>query len=59
MTEDKQLTVYMLIAIIYEERSLVEFLGEPYIQWRKRTPMFIPRLGGSTKADDQDNTITT
>ena len=34
-------TIYMLIAIYYEERNLIEFLGEPYINWRKRTPMFI------------------
>ncbi len=36
-------TVYILIAIQLEERNLVEFLGEGYVEYRKRTPMLIPR----------------
>jgi len=36
------LTLYILIAIAFEERNLVQFLPE-YAAYRKRTPMFIPR----------------
>ena len=36
-------TVYILIAIQLEERNLVEFHGEGYVEYRKRTPMLIPR----------------
>jgi protein-S-isoprenylcysteine O-methyltransferase Ste14 len=37
------LTVYILIAIRYEERDLAAMLGEPYRRWRDATPMFVPR----------------
>ncbi len=36
-------TAYILIAIRFEERNLVEFHGEGYVEYRKRTPMLIPR----------------
>ena len=36
-------TVYMLIAIVYEERNLIQFHGEAYAEYRRRTPMLIPR----------------
>ncbi len=36
-------TVYILIAIYFEERNLVEYHGEGYVEYRKRTPMLIPR----------------
>ena len=35
-------TVYMLVSIPLEERDLLRFLGEPYRQYRERTPMLIP-----------------
>ncbi len=35
-------TVYILIAIYFEERNLVEDYGEGYIEYRKKTPMLIP-----------------
>jgi methanethiol S-methyltransferase len=35
-------TLWILIAIRIEERDLVEFLGEPYRQYRERTPMLVP-----------------
>jgi len=37
-------TVYILIAIQFEERDLIEHHPE-YEQYRKETPMFIPRIG--------------
>ncbi len=45
------LTVYILIAIYYEERNLVEFHGEGYAEYRERTPMLIPRLWKRRAAD--------
>jgi protein-S-isoprenylcysteine O-methyltransferase Ste14 len=38
------MTVYVGIAIGYEERDLLAALGEPYQRWRAATPMFLPRV---------------
>lgn len=38
-------TAYILIAIQFEERDLVDTFGETYVDYRRRTPMLIPRLG--------------
>ncbi|HEY7089447.1 MAG TPA: hypothetical protein VH518_15220 [Tepidisphaeraceae bacterium] len=38
------LTVYMLIAITFEERNLVEHFGEPYVNYRRRVGALIPRF---------------
>lgn len=38
-------TGYVLLAIVYEERDLLRFLGDDYRRWRDATPMFLPRLG--------------
>ena len=35
-------TVYILVAIQIEERDLKRFIGDPYVQYAKRTPMIIP-----------------
>ncbi len=37
------LTIYILIAIYFEERNLVEYHGDGYVEYRRRTPMLIPR----------------
>lgn len=39
-------TGYILVAIIFEERDLSDALGAKYREYRARTPMFFPRLGG-------------
>ena len=40
------MTVYILIAIRYEERDLVGLFGDDYQAYRRRAGMLIPRLGG-------------
>jgi len=37
------LTIYLIIGALFEERKLVREFGEVYIQYRKVTPMLIPR----------------
>jgi protein-S-isoprenylcysteine O-methyltransferase Ste14 len=38
-------TAYILVAIQLEERDLVDALGDDYVQYRRKVPMIIPRLG--------------
>jgi protein-S-isoprenylcysteine O-methyltransferase Ste14 len=46
------LTVYMVIAVYFEERNLVEHFGEAYAQYRRQVPMLIPLPGRAAgKAD--------
>lgn len=37
-------TAYVLVAIVYEERDLGNALGEEYLEYRERTPKFVPRI---------------
>ena len=37
-------TAYILVAIQLEERDLVDAFGQTYVEYRRRTPMLIPRL---------------
>ncbi len=39
-------TVYILIAIRFEEHDLVAEHGARYVEYRKQVPMLVPRLGG-------------
>lgn len=39
-------TVYIFIAIVFEERDLLNFLGDDYKQWRASTPMILPFTKG-------------
>jgi len=39
------MTAYILIAIRYEERDLVKFLGEDYERYQEKVPMLIPKFG--------------
>ena len=43
------MTVYILIAIYYEERDMVKFFSE-YGEYRKKVPMLIPRFFGNRDA---------
>ena len=40
------LTAYMAAAALVEERDLVEFYGQAYLDYRRRVPMFVPWLTG-------------
>jgi protein-S-isoprenylcysteine O-methyltransferase Ste14 len=44
------MTAYMLIAIKYEEKDLLDAHGEPYAEYRRQTPMFIPIGKGTSTA---------
>ncbi len=39
------LTVYILIAIYFEERDLIAYFGDRYRTYRAQVPMFVPRPG--------------
>ena len=43
------ITVYLLIAIYFEERDLVEFLGQDYANYRMNVPMLVPRIFARSK----------
>jgi protein-S-isoprenylcysteine O-methyltransferase Ste14 len=39
------LSAYILVALRYEERDLVEHIGEPYRRYREQVPALLPRPG--------------
>lgn len=42
------MTVYVLIAIRYEERDLVDYYGDKYVDYRKRVGTLVPGIGKRT-----------
>lgn len=44
-------TAYILIAIQLEERDLVTAFGDDYVEYRRRTPMLVPRLWPSRRPE--------
>ncbi len=44
------MTGYMLLAVVFEERDLVAHFGRQYEDYRRRVPMFVPRLGAANPA---------
>jgi methanethiol S-methyltransferase len=47
------LTGYMALAAVFEERDLVAHFGGQYVEYRRRVPMFVPRLSVSSIAIDE------
>jgi protein-S-isoprenylcysteine O-methyltransferase Ste14 len=47
------LTLYMAIAVVFEERDLVAHFGDEYRDYQRRVPKYIPRLGAATPADSE------
>jgi protein-S-isoprenylcysteine O-methyltransferase Ste14 len=39
------MSAYIVVAVPYEERDLVRFLGSDYERYRERVPKFVPRFG--------------
>ncbi len=39
------LTIYMAVAVLFEERDLLNYFGEDYRAYQRRVPMFVPGLG--------------
>ncbi len=48
------MTAYMMIAVIFEERNLVEHFGAEYEEYRRRVPAYIPWARGGKPADGED-----
>ena len=48
-------TAYILVAIQFEERDLVAYFGKKYVEYRKATPMLIPRWPVPQDAETNDN----
>lgn len=44
------ITAYILVAIVFEERDLLQHFGADYRAWRERTPLLIPRLRSGKRA---------
>ena len=38
-------TIYILIGIHYEEKDLVSYFGETYVEYRRKVGMVIPGIG--------------
>jgi len=47
-------TVYILVAIRWEERDMVTAFGEVYEDYRRRTPMLLPRFSAPPSGSSRD-----
>jgi protein-S-isoprenylcysteine O-methyltransferase Ste14 len=51
-------TVYMLIAIQFEEKDLISELGENYVSYRRNVPMILPSVSGYRAPAPKPTTVT-
>jgi protein-S-isoprenylcysteine O-methyltransferase Ste14 len=47
-------TVYILVAIQWEEKDLVDSLGAEYQRYKNEVPMLVPRVGRDTRKSDSE-----
>lgn len=47
-------TGYILIALRFEERDLIEVFGEKYRRYKEQVPMFVPRPGRNATIEEQE-----
>jgi len=52
------MTTYILIAIVFEERNLIQLFGHQYEEYRRQVPMFIPWRTGEKKQQAPVNSPT-
>jgi protein-S-isoprenylcysteine O-methyltransferase Ste14 len=45
-------TAYMLVAVLFEERDLVQHFGDAYRRYQESTPRYFPRFGRERKAGE-------
>ena len=45
-------TLYILVAIQFEERDLINHFGEKYLNYKRHTPMLLPKLPGIRKSPE-------
>lgn len=50
------ITSYILVAIYFEERDLVQSLGHRYATYREQVPMLVPRLRNDSTAESSEAT---
>ncbi len=53
------MSVYMLVAIVFEERDLSDFFGSRYAAYQRRVPMFLPWFGSARPAPSFDWNVLT
>jgi methanethiol S-methyltransferase len=46
-------TVYILVALQFEERDLIAEFGTTYQEYRQRVPMLLPRIFGRRRVEDR------
>ncbi|MBZ0216368.1 MAG: hypothetical protein K8F25_07445 [Fimbriimonadaceae bacterium] len=48
--------IYVMLATPFEEADLIDALGQPYLDYRKRVPAFVPRLNRQQNTEISNST---